>query len=169
MPAGEKLIFEPRSLYTLQSKLEILNISGNNLDTLSDLCCLTQLQHLFALNNKLNDMKEMNLFLKCLQNLVKLDLTGNPLCTKSKYRERIIVLAPNIQELDGKDINNLSRQFLQNWKTSKEIALKSKLDFVNDTNENNNHQQQQVLKETSHNIISQDFLTVNPLNKTFNK
>jgi hypothetical protein len=112
-------------------------------------------------------MKEINLFLKCLQNLVKLNLTGNPLCTKSKYRERIIVLAPTIQELDGKDINDLSRKFLQNWKTSKEIALKSKLDLVNDTEEVN--KQQQVLRETSHNIISQDFLTVNPLNRTLNK
>ena len=41
---------------------------------------------------------------------------------KNKYRERLIVLAPNLLVLDGKEIQETSRQFLQNWKTSKEVS-----------------------------------------------
>lgn len=73
--------------------------------------------------------------LKLWSRLWKIELSGNPLCLKSKYRERIIVAAPNIEILDGKEINNLRRQFLQNWKASKETPqqqhqqLKSKMDF----------------------------------------
>jgi protein phosphatase 1 regulatory subunit 42 len=79
-------------------------------------------QQLFSSNNKLNDMKEMNILLKCWKKLWKLELSGNPLCFKAKYRERIIVVTPNIEVLDGKEINNTSRQFLQSWKANKETV-----------------------------------------------
>jgi len=136
LPEGEKLIFEPRTLLTLANKLEVLNISGNNLDSLNEIGSLTNLQQLFASNNKLNDMKELNVLLKCWTKLWKLELSENPMCTKSKYRERIIVLAPQLEVLDGKEINDTSRQFLQNWKASKEIFQKSKQSFTSPTYEN---------------------------------
>ncbi len=71
-------------------------------------------------------MKEMSVLLKYWKKLWKLELSGNPLCLKSKYRERIIVIAPNIEVLDGKDINNTSRQFLQSWKANKETLQRNK-------------------------------------------
>jgi hypothetical protein len=78
-------------------------------------------------------MKELLLLLKSWKRLWKIELSGNPFCFKSKYRERIIVAASNIEILDGKEINNLRRQFLQNWKASRETyqqqQLKSKIDF----------------------------------------
>jgi hypothetical protein len=81
-------------------------------------------------------MKELNVLLKCWTKLWKLELSENPMCTKSKYRERIIVLAPQLEVLDGKEINDTSRQFLQNWKASKEIFQKSKQSFTSPTYEN---------------------------------
>ena len=72
-------------------------------------------------------MKEMNLLLKYWRKLWKLELSGNPLCLKSKYRERIIVIAPNIEVLDGKEINNTSRQFLQSWKANKETIQRKQV------------------------------------------
>ena len=102
--------------------MEVLNVSGNNLDTINELSTLENIQQLFSSNNKLNDMKEMNILLKFWKKLWKLELSGNPLCSKAKYRERIIVVAPNIEVLDGKEINNTSRQFLQSWKANKETV-----------------------------------------------
>lgn len=69
-------------------------------------------------------MKEMSSLLRVWFRVSKLELSGNPLCLKNKYRERIIVAAPNIEELDGKEIQDLERQFLQNWKESKEASNK---------------------------------------------
>ncbi len=109
-------------LINLKKKLQILNISGNNLDTLNDIEPLTNLAELYASNNNLNDMKEMSTLLKYWFRLRKLELNGNPFCSKNKYRERIIVQAPNIDWLDGKEIQDIERQFLQNWKESKELT-----------------------------------------------
>lgn len=97
-----------------------MNVSGNNLDSLSELGSLVNLEQLFASNNNLADIKELGYLFKCWPKLWKLELHGNLLCLKNKYRERIIVLAPSLESLDGKEIQEMSRQFLQNWKNSKE-------------------------------------------------
>jgi protein phosphatase 1 regulatory subunit 42 len=82
-------------------------------------------------------MKEMSFLFKCWPRLWKLELHGNLLCLKNKYRERIIVLAPNLESLDGKEIQEMSRQFLQNWKNSKEVSQNR---TKPETNNNNNNQ-----------------------------
>ena len=76
-------------------------------------------------------MKELVLLLKCWPKLWKLEMNGNPLCLKNKYRERIIVLTPSLEYLDGKEIQEMSRQFLQNWKTPKEITLQHRIKHDN--------------------------------------
>lgn len=91
------------------------------MDSLGELGSLVNLELLDASNNNLADMKEMSVMLKCWPRLVDLNLIGNPICAKKKYRERIIVAALNVRMLDGKEIQDLSRQFLQNWKLSKEM------------------------------------------------
>lgn len=106
----------------MQSSLRILNIAGNKMDSLGEIGSLVNLEVLDASNNLLNDMKEMSVMLKCWPRLTNLDLTGNPICSKNKYRERIIVLAANIRVLDGKEIPEMSRKFLENWKLSKEMS-----------------------------------------------
>lgn len=103
--------------------MQILNISGNNIESLSEVGCLTSLDQLLAKNNNLNDMKEMSVLLKCWPRLSILDLSGNPICGKNKYRERIIVQSASLKVLDGKEIAEMSRQFLENWKLSKEMSI----------------------------------------------
>lgn len=106
----------------MKKKLTVLNVSANNLDSLSEMGSLVNLEHLIASNNLLEDMKEIGLLLSCWPRLSKLDFSGNMICMKNKYRERLIVMAPNLLILDGKEIQATSRQFLQNWKTSKEVS-----------------------------------------------
>lgn len=49
---------------------------------------------------------------------------GNPLCHKAKYRDRVIVMAKNIDVLDGKEISETSRRFLHNWHDAREVQKK---------------------------------------------
>lgn len=75
-----------------QGHLEVLNISGNNLESLADLEILRSLTQLFAADNQLNDMKELSQLLAAWPRLWRLELMGNPLCHKAKYKDRIIVM-----------------------------------------------------------------------------
>ena len=73
-------------------------MSGNSLDSVRELEVLQQLAHLVASDNDLNDMKEMVQLLSQWRDLRRLDLIGNPLCHKNKYRDRLIVASPNLGE-----------------------------------------------------------------------
>lgn len=80
----------------IQGSLNVLNISGNNLDSVSDLQCLTELVHFAASNNALSNMKDLNRVLTRMKRLVKLEIAGNPLCQKTKYRDRVITMGMSI-------------------------------------------------------------------------
>ncbi|CAF1152439.1 unnamed protein product [Adineta steineri] len=132
LPQGEKLVFEPRTLQCLSHGLEILNVSGNNLDSLTELSCLEKLQELSASNNSLEDLRELVQLLSIWPRLRRLDTNRNPLCAKGRYRERLIVVSTTLEMLDGKQITDNSRQFLKSWKASREalqIRERSRPDF----------------------------------------
>ncbi|XP_067108188.1 protein phosphatase 1 regulatory subunit 42 [Osmerus mordax] len=119
LPLGEKLLFDPRTLLSLAESLNILNITKNNIDEIKDLAVLKNLTQLFAADNKLSDTQELEDVCSQWIQLHQMNLTGNPVCQKPKYRDRLITVCKRLEELDGKEINELSRQFLINWKASK--------------------------------------------------
>ncbi len=112
LPEGEKLVFEPRTLHCLSQVLgkiflkqnvillffllEIFNVSGNNLDSLAELSGLEQLQELTASNNNLDNLRELVELLSIWPRLKRLDTHRNPLCTKARYRERLIVVSTTL-------------------------------------------------------------------------
>ncbi|KAI8786946.1 protein phosphatase 1 regulatory subunit 42 isoform X1 [Biomphalaria glabrata] len=120
LPIGEQLLFDPRTLQALGTNLQVLNVSGNHLTSLSDLKQLPNLTHLMAAENELNDMKELTQLLVLWTFLTKLDLSGNPLCQRTKYKDRVIVLGKNLEMLDGKSITDTARQFLVNWQANRD-------------------------------------------------
>eukprot|EP00105_Crassostrea_gigas_P016017 XP_011433228.1 PREDICTED: protein phosphatase 1 regulatory subunit 42 isoform X2 [Crassostrea gigas] len=124
MPPGEKLLFDPRTMRAISSSLQVLNIAGNNLDSIRDIECLRNLYQLHANDNLLTDMKELAHVIGGMFRLWRLDLMGNPLCHKAKYRDRVIVMAKNIDVLDGKEISETSRRFLHNWHDAREVQKK---------------------------------------------
>ncbi|KAM7319494.1 hypothetical protein ACRRTK_021177 [Alexandromys fortis] len=126
LPLGEKLLFDPRTLRSLAKSLSILNISNNNIDDIKDLEMLENLNHLIAVDNQLVHVKDLELLLKKLMKLWKMDLNGNPVCLKPKYRDKLILMSKSLEFLDGKEIKNLERQFLMNWKASKDAKKVSK-------------------------------------------
>uniref|UniRef100_UPI003AABF70D protein phosphatase 1 regulatory subunit 42 n=1 Tax=Centroberyx gerrardi TaxID=166262 RepID=UPI003AABF70D len=123
---GEKLLLDPRTLLSLAESLCVLNINNNNIDEIRDLAALRELQHFSAADNKLNDMEELEDVFSHWPQLHQMDLSGNPVCQKPKYRDRLITVCKRLEDLDGKEINDLSRQFLINWKASKEAKKKVK-------------------------------------------
>ncbi|KAL8572246.1 hypothetical protein ACOMHN_022483 [Nucella lapillus] len=129
LPPGEQLLFDPRSLQALSGHLEVLNVSGNNLESLSDLHDLRGLTQLFAADNQLTDMQELSLLLAAWSRLWRLDLVGNPLCHKPKYKDRIIVMCRKLEMLDGKEITDTARQFLRNWHETRETNKKKRDEF----------------------------------------
>lgn len=126
LPPGEKLLFDPRTIRSLSRSLQVLNVSGNNLNSINDLECLILMQQFHASDNQLMDMKELAHIFGQWNRLWRLDLMGNPLCHKAKYRDRVIVMAKHLEIFDGKEITETSRQFLRNWHASKEVQKKKR-------------------------------------------
>ncbi|XP_019618917.1 PREDICTED: dynein assembly factor 1, axonemal-like [Branchiostoma belcheri] len=96
LPPGEKLLFDPRSIQALSAALCVLNVSGNSLEDLQDFRCLGGLNQFMAADNQLEDMKELAQVLSGWPSLWRLELVGNPLCRKAKYRDRVIVMSGSL-------------------------------------------------------------------------
>ncbi|XP_053813910.1 protein phosphatase 1 regulatory subunit 42 isoform X1 [Vidua macroura] len=125
LPLGEKLLFDPVSLNSLAKSLSVLNISNNNIDELEELAVLENLSYLKAVDNRLKHMKDLEAVLKKWTKLRRIDLTGNPICQKPKYKDRIIIQSLTLESLDGKEIHEMERRFLMNWKASRAARKKS--------------------------------------------
>ncbi len=84
------------SVCRFQKSLQVLNVSGNRLDSIEELTVLRNLHQFSAAENQLSDMKEMVHCLTSWTQLWKLDLQGNPLCSQPKYRDRLIIMSPRL-------------------------------------------------------------------------
>ncbi|XP_025932802.1 protein phosphatase 1 regulatory subunit 42 isoform X6 [Apteryx rowi] len=80
----------------------------------------------------LTSLADLEIVLNKWTKLRSMDLTGNPLCHKPKYRDRIIVESQTLESLDGKEIKEMERQFLLNWKASKGARKKNKERMTNE-------------------------------------
>ncbi|XP_064617270.1 protein phosphatase 1 regulatory subunit 42-like isoform X2 [Liolophura sinensis] len=129
LPCGEKLLLDPRSLKALSRSLQILNISSNGLESIKELEWLINLNQLMASDNNLNDMRELDHVLSQVKQMWRLDLMGNPLCHKAKYRDRVIIMSPSLEMLDGKEISKMSKQFLMNWQANR-VAQRRKIETI---------------------------------------
>ncbi|KAM6900546.1 protein phosphatase 1 regulatory subunit 42 [Xenentodon cancila] len=123
---GEKLLFDSRTLLSLSETLCVLNINNNNIDDIRDLAVLKELQHFSAADNKLKDIEELEDVFSLWTQLLVMDLRGNSVCKTSKYRDRLITVCKSLETFDGREINELTRQFLINWKACKEAKKKRK-------------------------------------------
>lgn len=74
-----------------QNSIKILNVSGNNLNSLQPFEPCLLLVKVNASKNKLDDLEEVVDVVKRWPHILKLDLTGNPIASKNKYRDKIIL------------------------------------------------------------------------------
>ncbi|XP_017935149.2 protein phosphatase 1 regulatory subunit 42 isoform X2 [Manacus vitellinus] len=98
LPVGEKLLFDPVSLRSLAKSLSVLNISNNNIDELEDLAVLENLSYLKAVDNRLQHMKDLKVVLNKWTKLRRMDLRGNPICQKPKYRDKVVVQSQTLAD-----------------------------------------------------------------------
>lgn len=63
---------------------------------MSELSCLESLQELSASNNNLENIRELVQLISIWTRLKRLDTSRNPLCSKARYRERLIVVSPTL-------------------------------------------------------------------------
>nr|XP_046227264.1 protein phosphatase 1 regulatory subunit 42 [Scatophagus argus] len=127
---GEKLLLDPRTLLSLAESLCVLNISNNSIDDIRDLAALKELQHFSAADNKLHNMEELEDVFSHWPQLLQMDLSGNPVCKKPKYRDRLITVCKRLEVLDDREIHETTRQFLINWKASKEAKKKKAIKHI---------------------------------------
>eukprot|EP00047_Mylnosiga_fluctuans_P006908 m.249906 g.249906 ORF g.249906 m.249906 type:complete len:321 (+) comp16420_c0_seq1:32-994(+) len=118
LPEGAKLAFDPRSVEAIAGRLQVLNVAGNELDTLEDLIPCSRLTMLEVSNNKIDNLSDIIDVVARNYSLQTLSVLGNPLCTINKYREELIVTSSSLVLLDGKEISPSYRQFLSQWKTA---------------------------------------------------
>uniref|UniRef100_A0A3Q4I7I9 Protein phosphatase 1, regulatory subunit 42 n=1 Tax=Neolamprologus brichardi TaxID=32507 RepID=A0A3Q4I7I9_NEOBR len=102
---GEKLLFDPR---TLDSLIALY------LDTVFPIIADFLLCVYF---------QELEDVFSHWPQLFLMDLSGNPVCKKTKYRDRLITVCTSLEALDGREINDLTREFLINWKAFREHSL----------------------------------------------
>ncbi|KAF1372987.1 hypothetical protein PFLUV_G00255660 [Perca fluviatilis] len=122
---GEKLLLDPMNLLSLAKSLCVLNINNNNIDDIRDLTVLKELQRFSAADNRLHSMEELEDVFSHWPHLLDMDLGENPVCKKPKYRDRLITVCKSLKVLNGREIKELNRQFLINWKASKEAKKKT--------------------------------------------
>ncbi|XP_030253676.1 protein phosphatase 1 regulatory subunit 42 isoform X2 [Sparus aurata] len=124
------------NLSNLQN-LSKLYLGGNRIAVVEGLEKLCELKELHLENQRLAPGEKLLLDPRTLLSLAELedvfshwpqllqmDLIGNPVCKKPKYRDRLITACKTLLVLDGREINELTRQFLINWKASKEAKKK---------------------------------------------
>jgi len=131
LPPGEKIVFDPRSIRGIASTLEVLNVSGDRMESLEDLMPLSNLRHLMANDNFFEGANEVSQILGTFGHLEKVELLGNPCVSKSRYRERIVQSCPLLQTLDGKEITATIRSFMTS------LAIRRKENTLKQSNNNN--------------------------------
>ena len=80
----------------LKCSLQILNVSGNNLESIRDLECIRGMTQFMANDNQLSDLKELAHCLSMWRNCWRLELAGNAFCHKAKYRDRVIIMSNSL-------------------------------------------------------------------------
>lgn len=119
LPLGETLLFEPRTIQNLaasikfqqnsfiflkmflnkcfhQATLQFLNVSSNNLTTLSGLENLVSLEVLIANDNLLSNLNDVTRTLAAWPFLKRLNLIGNLVTEERKYRDSVIVASKRL-------------------------------------------------------------------------
>ena len=76
--------------------MTVLDVSGNNLDEISELRDLRCLDNLRFKNNKLTNWTDLSECLFEWKRIRNLDLAGNPICLHKKFRDKLIIISKSL-------------------------------------------------------------------------
>ena len=113
--APPALTFEPASLMAIAPTLVKLIASNSRIDddALEPLVVLQGLTSLDLRANNLASIGRLQQFLLRMPRLGSLKISDNPLCEAPKMRERLIVAAAALAELDGRPVKPNERAFIE--------------------------------------------------------
>ena len=122
------LAIEPPSLYAIAPTLRKLVVANARLDddALEPLVVLQGLTTLDVRANRLASIARLQQLLLRLPSLESLHLAANPLCDAPKTRERLIVAAPRLAEVDGKAVKPNERAFLHSLAARQSLSASGK-------------------------------------------
>ncbi|KAG5891302.1 hypothetical protein JTB14_000183 [Gonioctena quinquepunctata] len=127
---GSSLCFDPRTMIAISPCLRILNISGNNIPSLSSLTALRNLVTIDAADNDLDDVNDVCETLRCWYYLREANFTGNPLKKKHRYREKLIGNSHYLKILDGKNVSDVTRAFVKKFQEVRLVRSKQSIDLT---------------------------------------
>jgi len=113
-------------LWGVAPSLRVLNMSANSIED-EDLASIVVLQQLTSLDLSSNSLMSTNVLSQLLFRLPRLQslqLKGNPLTGKHKWREALIIAGESLEEIDGKTIAPHERAFLLRLAAKRSGALK---------------------------------------------
>ena len=99
---------EDISIIAEMPSLEIVSLSVNKIRTLKPFANLQNLKELYLRKNLISNLNEIKHLTEC-DNLTKLWLKENPICENPNYREVIICVLPQVQNLDDIEITEEER------------------------------------------------------------
>ena len=113
-PAPAPICFEQDSLFAVSSTLRKLDVSSCHLDdeAVELFVVFQELELLEMTRNALSSVDRLQQLVSRLPQLRVLKLAGNPVVSKAKFRERVILAASSLEQLDGKPVRAHERQFL---------------------------------------------------------
>jgi protein phosphatase 1 regulatory subunit 42 len=93
-PLHTSLTFDPNSLSAISRTLQALDISGNGISTFSPFSVLRNLRKLFAGDNEVIDLSEVEDIIR-LPRLEEAVFLGNPCCNIKRYRDYAVGASSN--------------------------------------------------------------------------
>ncbi|XP_074042534.1 protein phosphatase 1 regulatory subunit 42 [Leptinotarsa decemlineata] len=124
LPNGSCLCFDPRTIFAISPTLQILNVSGNNIPSLSSLAPLRNLRVIDASDNDLDDIKDICQSIRNWYYLTEANFTGNSVGKKHRYRETVIGNTNLLRLLDGKNVSDVTRSFVKKFEEEKLLRTK---------------------------------------------
>ncbi|XP_044747022.1 protein phosphatase 1 regulatory subunit 42-like isoform X2 [Coccinella septempunctata] len=112
------IYYDHKNLKKIKS-LQVLNISGNGIESLSSLAPLRHLRSICASNNRLKDIEEVCELIKSWFYLREAWFLGNPFSKKHRYREDIIAASYCLDFLDDKAVSASTRNFIKCFENEK--------------------------------------------------
>ncbi|GFS91104.1 protein phosphatase 1 regulatory subunit 42 [Nephila pilipes] len=91
LPDDQSLEFEPSTVTWLSESLRVLNVSGNKVKSLLPFMPLENLEQFSAEENEMCDLHELVEVFSNWKYVMKIKLTGNPVCAVRKYRDNVVV------------------------------------------------------------------------------
>ena len=104
--------FEDDSIIAISQSLRIFYCNDNNVENIDILGFLVALDTLQLRNNKIKSILDLERGLVCMKYLRSLDLRDNEVVKAEKFRDYVLMMALNLQELNFKNVLTTEREFL---------------------------------------------------------